>query len=71
MTDPMVEKLRWCGTHDEEWSARRELCAERCSKWGEDDCNEKDGSCIECTYELIEKLPCPRSNCPHTEGDAS
>jgi hypothetical protein len=59
---------RWCGTDDEEYVARRELCAERRAQWGDDSCEyENSGLCEECTFDLPEKLPCPRKDCRHAD----
>jgi hypothetical protein len=48
--------IRWSGTEDEQHRERMRACRARRAQWGEDDCEEKDGSCAECAYDMAVAL---------------
>lgn len=50
------ETIYWIGTEDEQHIARMKACKARRKEWGEDDCDEKDGSCAECEMDMAYDL---------------
>jgi len=60
----MRHRIEWEGTHDQEMQERMKACRARCEQYGdpddEDDC-DGDGSCAECTYDMMRALETPES----------
>lgn len=48
--------IHWQGTQEQEIAERMKACRERRAEWGENCCEEKDGSCSECEYDMAVAL---------------
>lgn len=50
------ETIHWIGTEDDEQAERMKACKARRKRWGQGDCEDKDGSCSECEYDMAVAL---------------
>lgn len=46
----------WWGSEDRQHAERMKACRERRQQYGEDDCDDRDGSCSECEQDMAEAL---------------
>lgn len=50
-----IQSVTWQANEDDAHATRLRMCAERRAQWGDDDCEDRDGSCDECAYDMAEK----------------